>query len=140
MRKAGWWQMTMAMTGPMPMTQTMQVCTDASVEKPGQAFEGMRRRGDCTPGPVERTPQGWRFSTTCKAGNMTIQTSGVASGDFKAGYHVDSTTRMSPAPMPQMAETHMSMDAKWLGACPAGRKPGDMVMGGRSMSPPHPAG
>jgi hypothetical protein len=59
---------------------------------------------------------------------MTMTTSGVASGDFNSAYKVDSTTRMNPAPMPQMAESKMTIEAKWAGPCPAGRKPGDMVM------------
>ena len=139
-RKAGWWEMTMSMTAPMAMTQTLQMCTDASVEKPGQAFGPMNQRGDCSAGPIVPDAGGWRFSTTCKAGTMTIETSGTARGDFGSSYHVDAVTRMSPAPMPQMAESHTTIDAKWLGACPAGKKPGDVVVAGRTMSMGRPPG
>jgi hypothetical protein len=127
-RKAGWWEMTMAMSAPVPMRQKMSMCVDAASEKASGAFATMNQRGNCTTGPVTRTPSGWAFSSTCKQGSMTMTTSGVASGDFNSAYKVDSTTRMNPAPMPQMAESKMTIEAKWAGPCPAGRKPGDMVM------------
>jgi hypothetical protein len=62
---------------------------------------------------------------------MTIATSGTARGDLSSSYHMESVTRMTPAPAPQLAETHMTIDAKWLGPCPAGKKPGDVVIGRR---------
>jgi hypothetical protein len=126
-RKAGWWEMTMQMSAPVPMTQKMNTCTDPATEKANGAFtNNMDARSNCTQGPVTRTPAGWSFSSTCKAGEMTMTTSGTARGDFGAGYHVEAVTRMNPAPMPQMAETRMVIDGKWMGPCPAGRKPGSV--------------
>lgn len=129
-RKAGWWEMVMQMSAPAPMTQKMNLCTDAATEARNSAFAGQSAPGsDCTQGPVTQTPAGWRFSSTCKAGEMTTTTTGVASGDFNTNYRVEATTRMTPAPIPQMAESKMVITSRWLGPCPAGRVPGDMVMG-----------
>ena len=118
------------MSAPIAMTQTMSICTDAETEKTHGPFANdMQQRGDCTPEAVSPAPGGgWAYSLTCKIGQTTMETSGVAKGDFESGYHVDSVTRMSPAPLPMMAEAHLTMDAKYLGQCPAGRVPGDMVM------------
>jgi hypothetical protein len=139
MRKDGLWEMTMKMSSPMPMNMTMRQCTDPNEERNGAAF---RNSGppqgttgvDCKPGPMGPVAGGWRYSQTCTMRGMTMTTTGVASGDFKSGYHIDSTTQMSPAPMPQMATQKMTIDAKWLGACPADMKPGDMIMNGRKIS------
>lgn len=129
-RKAGWWEITTQMAAPMAMTQKMNFCTDAATEARNSALAGnMQSQGDCTQGPIARTPGGWSFSSTCKMQGMTMTTSGTATGDFQSNYRVDATTKMEPAPMPQMAQSRMTITAKWLGACPAGRKPGDMVMG-----------
>jgi hypothetical protein len=126
-RKAGWWEMAMTMSGPMAMSQTLRMCTDPAKDKPGETLNGgMAQRGACTQGPVTPTPGGWSFSSTCAMGKMTMSTTGLARGDFNSGYHLESTTRMDPAPMPQLAETHMTIDARWLGPCPAGKKPGDV--------------
>ena len=59
---------------------------------------------------------------------MTVATQGRASGDFSSRYHVDLTTRLTPPPAPQAAEVRTAIDATWLGACPADKKPGDMEM------------
>jgi hypothetical protein len=129
-RKAGWWEMIMQMSAPAPMTQRMNLCTDAATEARNSAFAGQSAPGsECTQGPIARTPTGWRFASTCRAGGMTTTTTGEASGDFDTSYRVEATTRMTPAPMPEMAETKMVITSRWLGPCPAGRVPGDMVMG-----------
>ena len=82
----------------------------------------------CAPIHVSRTPDGWTIAASCVAGQTTVSTQGRASGDFGSRYHVDLTTRLTPAPTPQAAEVRTAIDAKWLGACPAGKKPGDMEM------------
>jgi hypothetical protein len=129
-RKSGWWEMTMQMSAPVPMTQKMNLCTDPATEARNSAFAAQQNPGaDCTNGPVTPTAGGWRFSSTCRTGGMTMTTTGVATGDFNSNYRVESTTRMTPAPMPQMAESKMVITSRWLGPCPAGRVPGDMVMG-----------
>ncbi len=138
-RKDGLWEMTMKVTAPMNMNMTSRQCTDASEEKGGAAFRnngGQMPKGiDCKAGPV--TPAaggGWSYSNTCVMRNMTMTTAGTAKGDFRSGYHIDSVTKMSPAPMPQLAEQHMSIDAKWLGPCPAGMNPGDVEINGKRIA------
>ena len=139
MRKDGLWEMTMQMSVPMAMTMTSRQCTDASLEKGGAAFrnqnQNMPKGVDCKSDlPTPAAGGGWAFGSTCHMSSMTMTTHGVARGDFNSGYHMESTTEMSPAPMPQMAQSHMVIDAKWLGPCPADMKPGDVVMNGRKFS------
>jgi hypothetical protein len=126
-RKSGWWEMTMQMSAPMPMTHKTNICVDASQDAAGGALQGpqdQRMPAECKQGPVGRNAQGWTFSNTCTMQNMTVATSGVASGDFQGNYRVETTTRMTPAPMPQMAETKTVITGKYMGPCPANRKPG----------------
>lgn len=139
MRRDGLWETTMKMSAPVPMTMTSRQCTDAAEEKAGAAFRnnGPQQAGvDCKAGPGGPVPGGWRYSMTCKMQNMTMTTNGMARGDFKTGYHMESTTRMTPAPMPQMATTTMVMDARWIGPCPADMKPGDTIVNGRKIPKP----
>jgi hypothetical protein len=139
-RRDGLWEMTIQMSAPVQTTMTSRQCTDATQEKGGAVFNGNTPRAsgvDCKAGtPLPAVGGGWSYSTVCHMRNMTMTTSGTARGDFKTGYHIDSVTRMSPAPMPQMAESHMVMDAKWVGPCPADMKPGDVEMNGRRISRP----
>ena len=139
MRRDGLWEMTMKMSAPVPMTMNTRQCTDAAEERAGAAFRNNSPQAagvDCKAGPGGPSPGGWRYSMTCKMQSMTMETTGLARGDFKTAYHVESTTKMTPAPMPQMATTTMVMDAKWLGPCPADMKPGDTIVGGRKIPKP----
>ncbi|HTK36720.1 MAG TPA: DUF3617 family protein [Caulobacteraceae bacterium] len=139
MRRDGLWEMTIQMSAPVKTTMTTRQCTDASQEKAGAMFRnsGPNAPGgvDCKAGvPLPAPGGGWSYSSTCTMKDMTMATSGTVRGDFRTGYHMESVTRMTPAPMPQLAESHMVMDAKWLGPCPADMKPGDMEMNGRRIS------
>lgn len=126
-RKPGWWEMNVTVAGPtpQPIHQTVHICTDAAVDQV-QTPVGIHTGKQCPPVQAARTPDGWTFQATCVLGRTTISTQGRASGDFGSRYHVDLTTRLNPPPMPQVAEVRSAIDATWLGACPAGKKPGDM--------------
>jgi hypothetical protein len=126
-RKPGWWELSLTVQGPapQPIHTTARICTDAAVDQV-QTPVGINTGKVCPAVQIARAPDGWTFEHTCAVGHTSISTQGRASGDFSASYHVDLTTRISPAPTPQTAEIRTAIDAKWLGACPADKKPGDV--------------
>ena len=140
-RRAGLWEMRMTggpMAGPSGgMAMTIRSCVDPAAERPGAAMtphppaaSGMT----CTGGPAGPAPNGgFAFHQVCRSRGMTIDTQGVASGDFRTAYTVKTTTRMTPAPIPAMAVSQTTMNGRYLGACPAGMKPGETTVNGRAM-------
>jgi hypothetical protein len=56
-----------------------------------------------------------------------MQTAGVITGDLGTSYRLDLVSKMTPPPVPGMADSRVRIDGRWLGACPAGRKAGDTV-------------
>jgi hypothetical protein len=126
-RKPGWWELSLTTRGPTPapIRQTARLCTDAAVDQV-QTPLGIRTGRSCPPIQVSRAAEGWSFQASCVTGQTTISTEGRANGDFNSRYHVELTTRLDPPPVPQAAEIHTAIDAKWLGACPAGKTPGDV--------------
>src|SRR5947209_20222007 len=72
--------------------------------------------------------------SVCKIGPATTTSHGVVSGDFNSAYTVKVTSKREGGPavpgMPADGTTNMSMEAKWLSACKADQKPGDMIMPG----------
>jgi hypothetical protein len=126
-RRPGWWEMQMTLAGPTPAPshQTVHICTDPAVEKVQSPF-GIRKGDKCPPPQVTRTPAGWSLAASCAMGGMTVNTTGSVTGDFNSRYHVDLVTRMTPPPQPQLGEVRTSIDARWLGPCPAGKKAGDV--------------
>ncbi len=80
------------------------------------------------------------IDSVCTFGGATTTSHAVVSGSFDSAYTIDvaSTRTRAASPMPGAApggETHMTIEAKWLGACAAGQKPGDVIMSnGMSMN------
>jgi len=129
-RKAGYWEQVMTMGGPKPMTMKSQLCTDAAMEKTINAFGQNASQSMCSKNSFRKTPTGYAFESTCKTGNSVTTSTGTATGDFAKGYTVNMVSKSTPPITPGQAESRMTIQAKWLGPCPAGRKAGDMVMPG----------
>ena len=127
-RKAGFWETTMTMEGPHAHVLVTRICTDAALERRTAMFGGADPGKDCPVHEMHRTAAGFAFRSVCKRHDVTTTTVGAATGDFNSRYRVESTTRISAASGPPGRERHMVIDNKWLGACPAGRKPGDLVL------------
>ena len=112
------------------MATVLQFCTSPDVEKRVTAFSGPMNQKSCSKFDMHRTPGGMVFESVCNRGGITVSSTGTMSGDFQTHYHLDVASHMSPAAPGRPGDSHVSMDGKWLGPCPAGRKPGDMVMPG----------
>ena len=77
--------------------------------------------------------------SVCTFGGTTTTSHAVVTGSFDSAYTMKvASTRAGGPPMPggaPGAETHMTIEAKWLGPCAAGQKPGDVIMSnGMSMN------
>ena len=63
-----------------------------------------------------------------------ITSHGVMTWTGDTAYHMESKSHWDP-PMMGKADNTTTQDGQWTGACPAGMKPGDMVMpGGMKMN------
>lgn len=127
-RKPGWWEMQLLISGPtpQPIRQTMHICTDPAVDKVRSPLGVNMNGGSCPPTRITRTAAGWTISGSCDTGTMKVSAVGVATGDFNDRYHVDIVTHMDPPPAPQAGEVKVGIDARWVGQCPADKKPGDI--------------
>lgn len=128
-RKPGWWEIQMTVAGATAKLAhpTMRLCTDPAIDAVQPPF-GVHVGQACPPVQITRTATGWDIHAACTTGGAAISAEGHASGDLNSRYSVELVTRMNPAPAPEAAETHVHMDATWLGPCPAGKKPGDLDM------------
>ena len=129
-RKPGYWEQTMAMETGRGMTMKSQFCTDASVEKKMSLLGQNMAGSTCSQSNMRKTAAGFAFESTCNIAGRTITSSGVVTGDFQNSYSIDTVSKSNP-PMPGgRGENKTHIEGKWLGPCPAGRKPGDMLMPG----------
>ena len=138
-RKAGLWEMKMSFEGRNLPSQTSQHCIDAATDKQMNSVGGNMGRETCSKQDVQRTGATIVVDSACKIGDATTTSHAVVSGDFNSAYTVKVTSKREGGPtLPGMAadgNSNMTIEAKWLGACAAGQKPGDIIMaGGRKIN------
>jgi hypothetical protein len=133
-RKAGLWEMKMMRTGsPMP-DMTMQHCTDESTDKAMSSSFSPTSKDMCSKNDIQKTATGYVTDSVCTVGGISVTSHSETSGDFNSAYTVKVTSHSQGGPSGPR-DTTMTLEAKWLGACKADQKPGDIVMpGGRTMN------
>ncbi|WP_292052313.1 MULTISPECIES: DUF3617 domain-containing protein [unclassified Brevundimonas] len=121
--KPGLWRVTTAVEGAAAAgagaIPAQEVCIkESKLEAPATAEQ---QGAQCTSTPFTRQGDAMVGSAQCTMpGNIKTESTIRVSGDFNSRYTTEVTTKMDPAPMPQMAETKMTMTAERVGDCPAG--------------------
>ena len=133
-RKAGLWEMKMVRTGsPLP-DMTMQHCTDETTDKAMSSTFSPMSKDMCSKNDIQKTATGYITDSVCTVGGISVTSHSETTGDFNSGYAVKVTSHSQGGPSGPR-DTTMTVEAKWLGACKADQKPGDIVMpGGRTMN------
>ncbi|MFO1111467.1 MAG: DUF3617 family protein [Bradyrhizobium sp.] len=128
-RKAGLWEMKMVRAGGSMPEMTMQHCTDATTDKQ-MSTSFSPGKETCAKQDIQKTATGYVSDSVCSVANMTITSHAEITGDFNSAYTVKSTSRTEGGPSGVPRDGTTTIEAKWLGACKADQKPGDIVMPG----------
>jgi hypothetical protein len=124
-RKDGLWQLTMS--GQKLGDRTFETCVDRkSDDLMGQKAQAAAKAA-CSKNEVSRQGNRVTIDAVCTMGKTTSTTHAVFTGDFDSAYRMESTSTYSP-PVAGMSEGKVTIDAKWLGPCKPGQKPGDIAM------------
>jgi hypothetical protein len=133
-RKAGLWEMKMVRTGSSVPDMTMQHCTDATTDKQ-MSTSFSPGKETCAKQDIQKTAAGFVSDTVCSVAGMTITSHAEITGDFNSAYTVKSTSHCEGGPANITRDSTTTVEAKWVGACKADQKPGDIVMpGGMKMN------
>ena len=136
-RRAGLWEVTINHDGRNTPPQTMQQCTDAETDKLMNAFGGALSADMCSKQEVKKVGATLVISATCQIGPMKSTSQSVVSGDFTSNYTVKVTSKIEglPAGAQDAAGGTTTIQARWVGACKAGQRPGDITMAnGQTMN------
>lgn len=133
-RKAGLWEMKVLRAGsPMPDI-SMQHCTDATTDKQ-MSTSFSPTKDTCSKQEIRKTATGYVSDSVCSFGSTTVTSRAEITGDFNSAYTVKSTSHSDRAIGTAPRDSTTTIEAKWLGACKADQKPGDIVMpGGMKMN------
>lgn len=124
-RKPGLWEINMRMEGA-PSMGPMQQCIDQNTDNLMQQ-QAKKGKTDCSVMDIKPSGNKVSIHTVCKIDGSTATTDGVFEGAFDSSYKGTLKTRFNP-PMHGMSESNMTQEARWLGACKPGQKPGDVIM------------
>ncbi len=131
-RKSGLWEITTSMEGMPKGMGPIQHCIDQNSDNLMQA-NSEKAKQQCSATDIKQ--QGGRIvvHSVCKLDKTTTTMDAVFTGAFDSAYQADIRTRFDP-PLHTINESKMTLEAKWLGACKPGQKPGDIVMPGRGAA------
>ena len=129
-RKAGLWELKMLRAGSSTPEVTMQHCTDEATDKQMTANLSPMAKQNCSKNDTVQTATGYLTDSVCTFGGSTLTSRSEITGDFNSAYEMKVTSGTDrPAPNTP-AENSVTLHAKWLGACAADQRPGDVVMPG----------
>jgi Protein of unknown function (DUF3617) len=129
-RKAGLWELKMLRGGSPTPEMTMQHCTDETTDKKMTTQLSPMAKQNCSKNDTQKTATGYVTDSVCSYGGTTMTSHSEVTGDFNSAYSVKVTSHNDGAPAGAPRDTNMTLQAKWLGACAADQKPGDIVMPG----------
>jgi len=132
-RKSGLWEIRTsslgATKGPAGAEAArVPLCIDETTDDAvTQQALGMAKQS-CTKQDIRRTGTQVVVDSVCKFGDTTATTHSVFTGAFDSAYKVETRSTYDP-PLMGMREGNALIEAKWLGACKADQRPGDVILG-----------
>jgi hypothetical protein len=134
-RKPGLWEMKMVRAGSPIPGMTMQHCTDETTDKLMNDSVSPLTKQACSKQDLKKTATGYVSDSVCAISGASITSHTEIVGDLSSAYTVHSTSHSDKGPGGKPLDTTTAIEAKWLGACKADQKPGDIVMpGGMKMN------
>lgn len=129
-RKTGLWEMKTQMSGMpagMPGGGLVQICIDQAKDDIMQ--ESSREKSNCPVMEVNHSGGKILIHAVCKDDGSTQTIDAVITGDLGKSYKSDMKVTISP-PQDGVSQMKIIQEGRWLGACKAGQKPGDVMVPG----------
>lgn len=126
--KSGLWESRVnrdaAQKSSMPVTR---ICIDSAVQKEMLDMGMGSMKSMCSKNDLRRDGNRIYGEAECKLGESTMKSKSVTTFTSDSAYHTEVKSSYEPPFMGRSASTTV-IDAKWTGACPAGVRPGDVIM------------
>ena len=126
-RKSGLWEIKIS-SGQTKGSHAVRQCIDEKTDDLMKEM-GENQKTQCSKNEMRKEGDKVVAESVCKVQNSTATTRAVFTGQFDSAYKADIKSTYEP-PMSGMKESSSVIEAKWLGPCKAGQKPGDIVMPG----------
>lgn len=132
--KAGMWEMKTHMNqAEVQAVPPSIMCLDASVQKEMMEMSQGMQKSMCSSNDMRREGSKIIGTAKCKISGSNMMSQSITTFDGDAAYHTDVRATYDP-PLSGMKESTSTIDAKYLGPCKAGMKPGDMSVNGQTIN------
>lgn len=131
-RKPGLWEVNTSIEGRNVPTQTLQQCIDAATDQMMMSSAGPFSPAVCPKREVQTSAKSITIDSTCMIGKKAASAHALISGSLDSAYTMVVTSQSEDLPGGTMT---MTIEAKRLGPCIAGQKPGDIIFSnGRTIN------
>jgi hypothetical protein len=136
MRKPGLWQITMEMGNPKIPPRVEKVCLDAATDQLLYKVGAGASQKMCSKVDINNVGGKVVVDSVCSFGSTKATTHGVTTMSGDSAYRTDITVHYDP-PLFGKSDSAMTHQAKWMGACPADMRAGDVEVevSGRMAAP-----
>jgi uncharacterized protein DUF3617 len=134
MRKPGLWQITMSPSNPKYPPRVEKVCLDAATDQLLYKVGAGGSQKMCSKIDIHSAGGKVIVDSQCDFGGSKLTSHGVTTMTGDTAYRTDINLHYDP-PMFGKSDSTSTQEAKWIGACPADMKPGDIVVDASSMMP-----
>lgn len=128
-RRSGLWEIRNQIAGAPAIAggQAFQVCVDQAADRlvPDTPIPG----NECPVLDVRHSGNRITIHLVCRQGDTTVTTDSTLSGNFDNAYRNELRVRFDP-PQNGVAESRIVQEARWIGPCKAGQRPGQLVIPG----------
>ena len=129
LRKPGLWEMKLVRTGSAFPELTMQHCTDQTTDRDMSTASSPLSKEICSKRDIQQSASGYVIDSVCSVAGTSMTSHSEVTGDFNSAYTVKTTAHSEGGALGSHDATTV-IEAKWLGDCKPGQKPGDIVMPG----------
>lgn len=125
--RAGQWEMVRKSGRADDKGMRMTMCMDDAMQREMWTMGMGAMRGMCSKSDVRFSGGRGSVDLVCNVSGSTMRSKGAITFTGDTAYHTDIDTTYDP-PSNGMARSRMVVESRWLGACKAGQRPGDMIL------------
>jgi hypothetical protein len=125
-RKPGLWEVKTSIENVNAPARVIRQCIDAATDQMLQSIAGPFDPASCPERNVQSSANSTTIDFKCTVGGKPATARSLITGSLDSAYTMTVTAQSDRSAGGGMT---MTMEGKWLGACAADQKPGDIVLG-----------
>lgn len=134
-RKPGLWEVTRSSPVPQLPPQVSRVCLDAATDQLFYQLGVSASQKLCSKTDIHTVGGQLVIDAVCTIGGSQTTSHSAFTFHGDSAYHEETTVHHDSTASAKRPDLQITSDAKWLGACTADMKPGDIVIQPSPMMP-----